>query len=437
MVVVAVCDESGTGATIGRMDRPNRLRIALVGFLTLGVMVGVVAAARHAKTNGTIDGPSPDAAFGMGPKGVGTPPVALPPECRPSQENPGTLRFELPADVLDLGSVKQGSVIERDVVVRNTGSGILCIPERPRTGCGCVQAEWVGEMRIPPTGSGIARLRVDTKGKEGHVDKDVTVVSNDPIRPQAVFRVKFEVKLGVLVAKSASVTAGSVVYFGRHAPGRPATAVVRLKTPREDAAWNVTAVEGTKTKFTFRTAPAEPNDTVFRHVDVTIEHPGSEQLDLNDETLKILTTHPDRPEILLHAQLLVSKKFYTSPPSVRFGFVGGSSNAVASPRMVTVFPGEEGTPFRVKKAVIEGRGFTVGLPTDHGNDGWQVEVRYDEQKRSKGPVEAKLIFHIDETAASSVSTPSTASTSTASTSTDTPAPGASILEVRLHAEVRD
>lgn len=407
-----------------RMDRQNRLRIALVGFLTLGVMIGVVAAAMHAKANGPADDGalsrfSPDA---KGRRADATKSAELPPECRPNKDNPGKLRFELPSDVLDLGSVKQGGILERDVVVRNTGSGTLCVPEKPRTGCGCVQAEWVGEMRLRPTETGIARLRIDTKGKEGHVDKDVTIVSNDPDRPESVFHVKFEVKLGVLVARSANVTAGSVVYFGRHAPGKAATAVVRLKTPREDPEWTVTNVEGTKTKFTWSIAPAEPNDPVFRQFDVTIVHPGSDQLDLNDESLKIVTTHPDRPEILLHSQLLVAKKYYTSPPTVRFGFVGGTSNVVVSPRTVTVFPGEESTKFRVTKAEVDGRGFTVGEPVDHGNDGWQVEVRYDGQSRGRGPVDAKLILHVggpDPLPA------------------DAPSKGPEIVEVPLHAEVRD
>ena len=403
-----------------RMDRQNRLRIALVGFLTLGVMVGVVAAALHAKANQSSDDPSSPSAFaGRGDhRGDGKKSAELPPECRPNKENPGKLRFELPSDILDLGSVKQGNTLEHDVIVRNTGSGILCIPEKPRTGCGCVQAEWVGEMRLQPTGTGIARLRIATAGKEGKIDKDVTVISNDPDRPEAVFHVKFEVKLGVLVAATPNVSAGSIVYFGRHAPGKPATAVVRLKTPREDPEWKVTAVEGTKTKFAWSVAPAELNDTVFRQFDVTITHPGSEQLDLNDDSLKIKTTHPDRPEILLHSQLLVSKKYYTSPgPNVRFGFVGGASNVVSSPRLVTIFPGEEGTKFVVTKAEIVGTGFTVGPPVDHGNDGWQVEVRYDEQARGKGPLDAKLVVHISDSADSPADQP--------------------LVEVPLHAEVRD
>ena len=345
-------------------------------------------------------------------KGGGDVPAVLPPDCEPNKTTPGKVVFDLPADILDIGGVKQGETLERDIVVQNKGTGLLCVREKPRTGCGCVQAEWVGEMRLRPEGSGIVRVRVDTKGREGPNQKDVTVVSNDPDRPEAVFHVKFEVKLGVLVAKSANVTAGSVVYFGRHAPGKPGTAVVRLKSPLADPEWKVTAVEGTKTKFTWTVAPAEPNDPIFRQFDVTITHPGSDQLDLNDESLKILTTHPDRPEILLHSQLLVANKYYTSPPIVRFGFVGGTSSVVAAPRMVTVFPGEEGTTFQVTKVEVEGAGFTVGLPVDRGADGWQVEVRYDEQKRGKGPVDAKLILHIAD-------------------------PDLPVIEVPLHAEVRD
>lgn len=377
------------------MDRDNRLRIALVAFVTLGVMAGVVAAALHRKATSpdpmefaSRGEPSPARA---GERGGA--PRELPPECRPDEANPARLAFDLPeGSRLDLGALKQGAVVERDVVVRNTGSGVLCVPSEPHTGCGCVKATWVGETRVPPGGTAIVRLRVDTKGKEGRVEKDVTLYTNEPGRREAVIHVRCEVKLGILVAQTTSVTLGSVVYFGRHAPGKPGTAVIRLKSPKDDAAWAVTDVTGTKSKFAWSVADAEANDPRFRHVDVTVTHPGSEQLDLNDESLKITTTHPDRPEILLQSQLLVAKRYYTSPPALRFGFVGGT--AVPTPRIVSVFPGEEGTTFEVTKAEIVGAGFTVGPPADHGREGWRVEVRYDGQRRGKGPLEARLVLHV-------------------------------------------
>jgi hypothetical protein len=222
----------------------------------------------------------------------------------------------------------------------------------------------------------------------------VTLYTNEPGRREAVFHVAFEVKLGILVAQTANVTLGSVVFFGRHAPGKPGTAVVRLKSPKDGPEWAVKDVTGAKTKFVWSVAPAEPNDPLFRHVDVTVTHPGSDQLDLNDETLTITTTNPDRPEILLQSQLLVAKRYYTSPPAVRFGFVGGS--AAATPRVVDVFPGEEGTLFKVTKADVVGSGFTASAPADRGREGWRVEVRYDEQRREKGPIEARLVIHVDD-----------------------------------------
>ena len=379
------------------MDRESRLRLALVAFLTLGVMAGVVAAARHQKA--TAPDPMEFASRGEPPHARGgergDTPTELPPECRPDEAHPARVVFDLPAgDRLDLGAVKQGAIIERDVVVRNTGSGVLCVPLEPHTGCGCVKATWVGETRVLPGGTGVVRLQVNTKGKEGTVEKDVTIYTNEPGRKEAVFHVRCEVKLGILVAQTSSVTLGSVVYFGRHAPGKPGTVVIRLKSPKDDPQWVVKDVTGTKTKFTWSAVAAEENDPLFRHVDVTVTHPGSAQLDLNDESLKITTTHPDRPEIVLQSQLLVAKRYYTSPPTLRFGFVGGTT--VATPRLVSVFPGEEGTFFRVTKAEVVGQGFTAGVPADHGREGWQVEVRYDEQRRGKGPIEATLVLHVED-----------------------------------------
>ncbi len=414
VVMQAVESASGGGTTLEEAIVAKRFWIAATVLLLM--LAGGFSIWFHG--HGAPEARAGDPPIPPGPAPIptqGRTPTDSSPECAPNPANPGTLTLDLRSDTLDLGATRQGETLERDIVVRNTGSGLLCILEKPRTGCGCLLAEWVGDMRLLPNRTGILRLRIDTKGREGLIEKDVTIVSSDPARREVVIHVKFDVRLGVLVAKSPSVAAGSVVYFGRHAPGRPGTAVVRLKSPKSDADWNVTAVEGTKTKFawTFASAkPVESDDPMYRQFDLTVTHPGAHTLDLNDESLKVVTTHPGRPEILLHSQLLVAPTYYTSPPTVKFGFVGGTSDVVTPPRVVTVFPGEQGEAFTVTKAEIEGAGFTVGLPVDRGADGWQVEVRYDGQKRASGPVNAMLRLHIAD-------------------------PSHPRLEIKLHADVRD
>src|SRR5947207_2912630 len=128
------------------VDRQGRLRIVGVAVLAVAVMGGVVASALVARAKGASDegGASGDgdrSARDLRSFGSTAPDKKheLPSGCEPNPEKPGTVRFDLADNVLDLGTVRQGVQIQREVTLRNVGSGELCADE-PVTGCGCVQA---------------------------------------------------------------------------------------------------------------------------------------------------------------------------------------------------------------------------------------------------------------------------------------------------------
>ena len=114
---------------------------------------------------------------------------------------------------------------------------------------------------------------------------------------------------------------------------------------------------------------------------------------VHNEQLKITTSHPDRPEILVDTQLIVVSKYYAGPPSLSFGFVGGAD--VPMPRSALVMAGDAEQSLVVKGARIEGAGFTAKDPV-RAKDGWTVDVVYDGQARKAGALEATLVVSIDD-----------------------------------------
>jgi hypothetical protein len=118
------------------MDRDNRFRIVSVAVIALAVMAGVFVSARLTKDHGTADAhsgvPMPRTGSLYGPSAPEGG-VTYEDGCAPDPKSPAKLRFELEADRLDLGLVKQGETIERTVNVRNAGTGV---PESPP---GCVR----------------------------------------------------------------------------------------------------------------------------------------------------------------------------------------------------------------------------------------------------------------------------------------------------------
>src|SRR5262245_39232881 len=115
------------------VDRSGRLRILGVAVLALLVMGGVVASALVARAKGQGEEGSPDSkevarardalrSFGRTEPDRAAP---MPSGCEPDPKSPAGIRFDLPDDVLQLGSLRQGVQVECEVTLRNVGSGPL------------------------------------------------------------------------------------------------------------------------------------------------------------------------------------------------------------------------------------------------------------------------------------------------------------------------
>jgi hypothetical protein len=91
----------------------------------------------------------------------------------------------------DVGAVRKGVKIEAVFEVRNTGPAPLVISEA-RPSCGCTVATF--DREIGPGEAGKIRASVETKNFSGPITKTVTVVSNDPERPQLALTIKADVR---------------------------------------------------------------------------------------------------------------------------------------------------------------------------------------------------------------------------------------------------
>jgi hypothetical protein len=382
------------------LDQQSQVRVAWVAALAVLVMVGVVASAlafrnSSGEEESAGDGPRRSPLAGGPGSARADKPFEVPEGCAVDPKTPPELRIDLPDHRLELGAVRQGVRIERDVTVRNTGTGTLCVYE-PDTGCGCVKATWVGDdHRVRPGGTGTIHLVVSTENREGHQDKVVTVRSNDPARKEVPFRVTLEIRRGLMVVPTAM---GS--FFGRHAPNSPGELKMRLKCPIDEAEWQVLSVEGSrKTAFKWTVERVEPEDKDFRQYDLTIVHPGlsasqASPVDTHNEEVKVRTSHPERPEFALPTQIIVMTKYFASPETIPFGYVGGTTpDRTLTARVV---PAEMGAEFAIKDAHVDGGAFEVVGSPKRLKEGWGVDVKYDGKNRKAGVLAATLVVSFDD-----------------------------------------
>ncbi len=398
-------DRSSTPAPPATGSAPRtRWVIVLSSLLTLAVMAGVIAVGleggEEPERGDRAPGLHPDAAGRLRERGdPDRDPGGVAGGCPFDPDRPPRMTFDLPPAGVDFGAVKQGVTLEREVVFHNQGSGPLCI-RRVDSGCGCIKARLVGEQHRYEAGeSGAVRVTLDTRGRDGLQTKTVTLYTNlvdDPLRK---FRVRASITLGMRVGPS-------FLNFGRATAGHPAKATVRMRTPKDDADWEVTEVVGTDlvdgepVAYEWEVVElADPRDLIR---EIVVRHPGITQEDGRSykDRVVIRTTHPERPEFEIPSHLRIVDPILAVPPRAVLGYV---PSRLPPPR-IRLVPGDDSVSFAVTDLTFETRaGESVppggfGFVATKGQDGtgeWWVETRYDGKSRRPGRIQAVLVVHTD------------------------------------------
>lgn len=92
----------------------------------------------------------------------------------------------LPDTSLSLGTIVQGQKGYGTITLKNIGDDTLRL-HRIKTSCGCTAAI-AKQSDIPPSDSTVLSITFDSGKLEGMIEKEVTIISNDPARPNVVVR---------------------------------------------------------------------------------------------------------------------------------------------------------------------------------------------------------------------------------------------------------
>jgi hypothetical protein len=103
----------------------------------------------------------------------------------------GGPRIEVAEPIHDFGRLPPGDSRQHEFVYRNVGSVPLEI-KQVRTSCGCTTAgEW--DRQVEPGAAGRVAIKFDTANYSGALQRNVTLVTNDPRQPQLVLQVKAQI----------------------------------------------------------------------------------------------------------------------------------------------------------------------------------------------------------------------------------------------------
>lgn len=100
-------------------------------------------------------------------------------------------RISVDDEVKDLGLVTANKVAHTEFVLSNTGNSELVIYE-VKSGCGCTVADPVKD-KLAPGESVPLKVSYSSKNQAGSQTKDITVWTNDPLKPQLTLTIKANV----------------------------------------------------------------------------------------------------------------------------------------------------------------------------------------------------------------------------------------------------
>lgn len=111
----------------------------------------------------------------------------IPLELRPSLDKQAKLVFDQP--LIYLGRIQEGEQISYTYHFKNKGNMPLQILS-VNASCGCTTPKWSKEL-IQPEKKGFIKVTFDSKGKEGKLQKTVTVYANTlPADNQIAFKIE-------------------------------------------------------------------------------------------------------------------------------------------------------------------------------------------------------------------------------------------------------
>lgn len=103
----------------------------------------------------------------------------------------GGPRIEVAEAIHDFGKIPPGETRQHEFVYRNLGSEPLEV-KQVRTSCGCTTTgEW--DRRVEPGESGRVAIKFSSGSYSGVLQRNVTLVTNDPRQPQLVLQVKAQI----------------------------------------------------------------------------------------------------------------------------------------------------------------------------------------------------------------------------------------------------
>jgi hypothetical protein len=290
-------------------------------------------------------------------------------------------RISASAPRVEIGELLAGDTAEVEFALENTGADPLKI-ERVTVSCGCLATSHPGTLNAGEKGVLKVKL-VSYPLWNGPIEKQVTVISNDPARPSMELQILARMRPLFRFEPSNPV---AINYKRGDVLRQVITITSNVDPPVRIADY---VIGGTDTEV--RLLPREATDAPgISRLEVTVRPP--EKGGDFSSHLSLRTTHPKIPEIPLVITGISQDRILALPAVAYLGVLGTEANA-DPPRKVSLYK-RAGT-FRVLEVKTDTPALEAVLGTAVGGNFQEIALRY-KGGWPVGPAKGTITVTIDD-----------------------------------------
>lgn len=288
--------------------------------------------------------------------------------------------------VFDFGTVERGARVEHVFRLPNRGNAPLRL-DHVKGSCGCTVAV-VSAQVIEAGAEGRVAVTLDTSSLAGRTSKVMSVYTDDPSQPVMSLTLVGTVRADLVLAPNA-------LYLGRVRRGERVRREVTI-TPGGSPPHSVIAVDPPSSALRVALEPAADASGQRLVVELAPDAP----LGHFNEDLRLRTTSPTSPSMLLTVFGTIEGDVLVLPPQVSFGVTRGAS----APERELLISNRGARPFAVTRVAVPEGLLTYELsPLDPGHE-YRLRLRLRDGLKP-GKVEGTVEIFTDHPAEGRVVVP--------------------------------
>jgi hypothetical protein len=277
-----------------------------------------------------------------------------------------TPKIQFDQTVYDFGPTSQVTTVSGIFKFKNVGDAVLNV-EPPKPSCGCTAAEVVPNT-LPPGASGKIPFTLNLGFYRGHLEKHISVRSNDPLTPEVSLTIKVDY---TPLYELTPMTISPILAFGMNDTNAFTTLTRTDGKPLE-----ITQLETSQPWITAVVLPDALTNATTAHIRVTIKRDGPPRR-FNEYVHIHSAGHSNGPVSSLYLYGEIGGEVSLTPEALYWSITGSTATPAAITQHV-IIRSASGQPMELKNPQSSIKGIKLELLPSEAGKTYELIARLDD-----------------------------------------------------------